>query len=399
MYTEVLKKLIDDFVSVSGQDIDNFEFEKELIVIEEKINEINKKNNLSYIEEEELKNLKNRKNAWLNSPVYLGNKILNSFENDVNVDEIRSTFDDLYQLSLKSYENLSKEIEKESVSTVWDALEKNIELLNSKKNTKANDYNETSYSNLYEIYKEKLNRIDSEINTLENYINTKKDLLINQKELISKLENIIKENNMFMEKINKEKTNMASNLILDSNYTLIDDEIDSLSEIKEENEKNLDEYEKGYEDLTSEINNYEETLKEKKEEKINLNKTLTLLTDKYGNNGFSSNYNKTLEDLEVIYLENKVKKYENQKYTSYLNLDQMKQLFFNILKNKSKISNNNKETKNENKYIKEEIKEVNKKNEEKIVEEDNNINDSEEIKELMEKYGLTYQEAKAYLEI
>lgn len=80
MYTEVLKKLIDDFVSVSGQDIDNFEFEKELIVIEEKINEINKKNNLSYIEEEELKNLKNRKNAWLNSPVYLGNKILNSFK-------------------------------------------------------------------------------------------------------------------------------------------------------------------------------------------------------------------------------------------------------------------------------------------------------------------------------
>lgn len=224
-------------------------------------------------------------------------------------------------------------------------------------------------------------------------------MLINQKELISKLENIIKENNMFMEKINKEKTNMASNLILDSNYILIDDEIDSLSEIKEENEKNLDEYEKCYKDLTSEINNYEETLKEKKEEKINLNKTLTILTDKYGNNGFSSNYNKTLEDLEVIYLENKVKKYENQKYTSYLNLDQMKQLFFNILKNKSKISNNNKEIKNENKYIKEEKKEVKIEIDEKAVEENNNINDSEEVKELMEKYGLTYQEAKAYLEI
>ena len=83
MYLEALKKIIKDFVHMCGENFDSSgdnKVKSEISKIDSKIKALNEKDKLSSSERGDLEILELRKESWLNSASYLGQKILDDFE-------------------------------------------------------------------------------------------------------------------------------------------------------------------------------------------------------------------------------------------------------------------------------------------------------------------------------
>lgn len=375
MYNETLKKIISDFVSICGEDFKENIAKSELEIIEDQIKEIKKLPKQTSGDKMDLDVLEVRKENWLNSASYLGNKIINDFVENKNKEEMLENFNILYERVEKMRDEVNASLLESGSENIIDAINKlNIKYIKNK--TKIVEDTEKVYSNIYDHYKQKKGLVENVLKTLEEKKMIVEEIIELYQNIIHSINEEIQKNNDDLLSFNEKKHLMAYALLPEKEYKVIEEETFKLRAIKLLNEKELKKFNEELERVLKEKESIQKEYSSKELELDALEVDLKEYKIKTENKEYVSKENEIDHNLDLATQGLKLRKLNLQKDLLYLDIPKMKEMAVDIL---SKPTNTNTlEYELEGSYTKEEIN---------------------EMETLMQKYNITKKEAMETVEM
>lgn len=377
MYIEALQKIIKDFVNMCGEtfNTESNEIQNELDLINSKLERLEKKDKLTTSEKTDFDLLKVRKESWLNSASYLGNKVVSDFINDESKALVYETFNKLYEKVERSKDELTTSLIESKSENILDAINK-LNIQHIKNKAKIIDESSKIYSNIYKHYQDKKSLTENVMKTLKEKKMIVDEILSLYQTIIKRISEEINKNNEDLLQFNEKKYIMAYALLKEEHYDEINSEINKLREIKLLNETELKKFNSEVEKVLKEKEVIEKELSGKETELEELEVELKEYKIKTENKEYISREKEIEHNIDLITEDLKIKKLDLQKDLLYIDLDKMKEMAISILNNPQKKNSLSSELEDE--YSSEEI---------------------QRIESLMKKYEITKEEAIQSIEI
>ena len=331
MYIDALKDIIRDLVNISGEENDPRKVEIELDRANTKIERLENLPTLSSYDKMDLDVAKTRKEYLERSASIIGKKILEGFENGEDKEKITSLFNILFERATKSFNEINSLIVENDTNNIWDLInKKNIELIKLRAKPTKKD-KENNYSNVAKHYENKKQLIENTISAL-----TEKKILVNESidfynEIIENIKEEIRRNNDVLLSYNEIRYSMAYILCEESDYVLLNEEIEKLRQIKTFNEEQLKEFQVELEKCLKEKEQIEKETTYKNEELAKTIEMLEEFKEKTTEGEYISKENIVERNFETKQREKEIERLELAKNLMYINLDRIKETALGII--------------------------------------------------------------------
>lgn len=375
MYNETLKKIINDFVNICGENFSENAAESEVKLIDKQIKKIEEQSKHTNGDKLDLDVLNARKDSWLNSASYLGNKIITAYDNNEDKEELLEAFNLLFSKVEKSKEELNNILLENNSDNIIDVISKlNISYIKNKAAITTADTK--NYSNIYEHNKQKRKLLQNVIKTLEEKKIIVDEIVELYQNIIKNISDEVEKNNDDLLAFNEKKHIMAYSLLPDKEYRIIEEEIIKLRKIKKLNEDELRKFNEELETVLKEKETIQKEYNLKSHELDELEIEIKEYKIKTENKEYISNEKTIDHNLELVIEDLKINKLNIQKDLLFLDVDKMRNMAIDILSKSSTKDDISYELDGE--YTTEEI---------------------EEIKSLMEKYNISKKDAIEAVEL